>query len=294
MTNNSENYDFFGGAEYEESPKRHAGRRNGGRIGTFRNPRLKASSPASRLLRKLALATGCMAVLVSAASAVHEVAPFAIAFLVPVPGRYIALTGAVLIAVTMILVIAARASMPRYATHGGVGAGGIIALVAAIVLLTVGVAVGVLFPEGLVQRQERDVAPVDSTEQMEQGIEQVTGACESGWQGMNSGGLPGIITVQVCEDRRVAFVSFDSEASAAIGRAPVQSGVSMLLAQNAGNEQAQGDWRLLSGERWTVFGEEPTISALQQQWGGSIATIQADDSGDSGNSAESGSANDAQ
>ncbi|NMM94846.1 hypothetical protein [Bifidobacterium oedipodis] len=294
MTNNNENYDFFGGAEYQDSPQRHTGRRSGGRIGSFRTPRLKTSSPASRLLRKLALLTGCMAVLVSAASAVHEVAPFAISFLVSVPGRYIALAGAILIAITMILVIAARASMPRYATHGGVGAGGIVALVAAIVLLTVGVAVGVLFPEGLVQRQERDVAPVDNTAQMEQGIEQVAGTCESGWQGMNSGGLPGIITVQVCEDRRVAFVSFDSEASATIGRIPVQSGISTLLAQNAGNEQAQGDWRLLSGERWTVFGEAPTISALQQQWGGSISTVDAGDAGDTGDSAGSDSSATAQ
>ena len=50
----------------------------------------------------------------------------------------------------LILVIAARVTMPRYATHGGVGAGGIIALVCAIVCLVIGVAVGVLFPEGLI------------------------------------------------------------------------------------------------------------------------------------------------
>ena len=59
----------------------------------------------------------------------------------------------------LILVIAARVTMPRYATHGGVGAGGIIALVCAIVCLVIGVAVGVLFPEGLIQ-QSNDKAPI--------------------------------------------------------------------------------------------------------------------------------------
>ena len=172
---------------------------------------------------------------------------------------------AVLIGITLILVIAARVTMPRYATHGGVGAGGIIALVCAIVCLVIGVAVGVLFPEGLIQ-QSNDKAPVEDTAQMEQGIEQAAGACKEGWQGLDTGGLPGITTVQMCTDPRVAFVSFESESSAAISRAPIESK------------------RLLNGKRWMVFGEASKMTALQQQWGGELETITAAaDTADSGN-----------
>lgn len=70
------------------------------------------------LCRRLAVVSGLLAVVVSATSAVHEIAPYAISFMTAVPGRYIALTAAVLISITLILVIAARVTMPRYATHG--------------------------------------------------------------------------------------------------------------------------------------------------------------------------------
>lgn len=226
------------------------------------------------LCRRLAVVSGLLAVVVSATSAVHEIAPYAISFMTAVPGRYIALTAAVLIGITLILVIAARVTMPRYATHGGVGAGGIIALVCAIVCLVIGVAMGVLFPEGLIQ-QSNDKAPVEDTSQMEQGIEQAAGACKEGWQGLDTGGLPGITTVQMCTDPRVAFVSFESESSAAISRAPIESKISELLSQYADNEQTKGDWRLLSGKRWMVFGEASKMTALQQQWGGELETITA-------------------
>ena len=233
--------------------------------------------------RYCAVVSGLLAVVVSATSAVHEIAPYAISFMTAVPGRYIALTAAVLIGITLILVIAARVTMPRYATHGGVGAGGIIALVCAIVCLVIGVAVGVLFPEGLIQ-QSNDKAPVEDTAQMEQGIEQAAGACKEGWQGLDTGGLPGITTVQMCTDPRVAFVSFESESSAAISRAPIESKISELLSQYADNEQTKGDWRLLNGKRWMVFGEASKMTALQQQWGGELETITAAaDTADSGN-----------
>ena len=163
------------------------------------------------------------------------------------------------------------------------GAGGIIALVCAIVCLVIGVAVGVLFPEGLIQ-QSNDKAPVEDTAQMEQGIEQADGACKEGWQGLDTGGLPGITTVQMCTDPRVAFVSFESESSAAISRAPIESKISELLSQYADNEQTKGDWRLLNGKRWMVFGEASKMTALQQQWGGELETITAAaDTADSGN-----------
>ena len=119
---------------------------------------------------------------------------------------------------------------------------------------------------------------------MEQGIEQAAGACKEGWQGLDTGGLPGITTVQLCTDPRVAFVSFESESSAAISRAPIESKISELLSQYADNEQTKGDWRLLNGKRWMVFGEASKMTALQQQWGGELETITAAaDTADSGN-----------
>ncbi|MBS5559774.1 MAG: hypothetical protein KHX19_06010 [Bifidobacterium longum] len=231
MARNDEDYDFFGDGQYDDSrssrraQNRRPSRRNAGR----RFAATKASSPTSMLCRRLAVVSGLLAVVVSATSAVHEIAPYAISFMTAVPGRYIALTAAVLISITLILVIAARVTMPRYATHGGVGAGGIIALVCAVVCLVIGVAIG----------------------------------------------LPGITTVQMCTDPRVAFVSFESESSAAISRAPIESKISELLSQYADNEQTKGDWRLLSGKRWMVFGEASKMTALQQQWGGELETITA-------------------
>lgn len=285
MARNDEDYDFFGDGQYDDSrsSRRAQNRRPSRRDAGRRFAATKASSPTSILCRRLAVVSGLLAVVVSATSAVHEIAPYAISFMTAVPGRYIALTAAVLIGITLILVIAARVTMPRYATHEGVGAGGIIALVCAIVCLVIGVAVGVLFPEGLIQ-QSNDKAPVEDTAQMEQGIEQAAGACKEGWQGLDTGGLPGITTVQMCTDPRVAFVSFESESSAAISRAPIESKISELLSQYADNEQTKGDWRLLNGKRWMVFGEASKMTALQQQWGGELETITAAaDTADSGN-----------
>lgn len=285
MARNDEDYDFFGDGQYDDSrsSRRAQNRRPSRRDAGRRFAATKASSPTSILCRRLAVVSGLLAVVVSATSAVHEIAPYAISFMTAVPGRYIALTAAVLIGITLILVIAARVTMPRYATHGGVGADGIIALVCAIVCLVIGVAVGVLFPEGLIQ-QSNDKAPVEDTAQMEQGIEQAAGACKEGWQGLDTGGLPGITTVQMCTDPRVAFVSFESESSAAISRAPIESKISELLSQYADNEQTKGDWRLLNGKRWMVFGEASKMTALQQQWGGELETITAAaDTADSGN-----------
>ena len=285
MARNDEDYDFFGDGQYDDSrsSRRAQNRRPSRRDAGRRFAATKASSPTSILCRRLAVVSGLLAVVVSATSAVHEIAPYAISFMTAVPGRYIALTAAVLIGITLILVIAARVTMPRSATHGGVGAGGIIALVCAIVCLVIGVAVGVLFPEGLIQ-QSNDKAPVEDTAQMEQGIEQAAGACKEGWQGLDTGGLPGITTVQMCTDPRVAFVSFESESSAAISRAPIESKISELLSQYADNEQTKGDWRLLNGKRWMVFGEASKMTALQQQWGGELETITAAaDTADSGN-----------
>lgn len=273
MARNSENFDFFGDEQYDgpRSSRTSAGRRANAR----RFDKVKASSPTSRMLSRCAVVTGVLSIIAAANCTVHEIAPFAIPFMSGVRGRYIAGTAAVLIGITLVLVIAARITMPRHSTHGGVGSGGIISLVLSIVLLVIGVAVGVLFPQGLVQAPSNDKAPVENTAQMEQGIEQSAGACVDGWQGLGTDGVPGITTIQMCENPRIAFVSFESEAAAAVGRAPIESKIAELLSQYADNDKAQGDWRLLNGKRWMVFGEADKMTALQQQWGGDLTTITA-------------------
>ncbi|MBT1175911.1 hypothetical protein JS530_10465 [Bifidobacterium sp. LC6] len=298
MSNNNEDYDFFEGEEYSEPiPDRRGAGARGGRGSGYagsaagvhstgrRATKLKIDSPASKVLRRLALATGLLAVVAGASSATHEIAPYAIPFLTKVPGRYIAATAAVLIGITLMFVIGARATMPRNSTHGGVGGGGIVTIVLASACLVVGVAVGVLFPKGLIL-PDTDKAPVDSAVQMEQGIEQVAGKCEGGWIGLDTGGIPGVSTVQMCAKPRVAFVSFESETMASVGMAPIQSKISELLDQYSDNANAQGDWKLLTGKRWMVFGESNNISALQQQWGGDIVAIPGTGEGSDSSSAD--------
>ena len=162
------------------------------------------------------------------------------------------------------------------------GAGGIIALVCAIVCLVIGVAVGVLFPEAdsAVERQGTRRRYRTDGARHRTSCRRV----QRRMAGLDTGGLPGITTVQMCTDPRVAFVSFESESSAAISRAPIESKISELLSQYADNEQTKGDWRLLNGKRWMVFGEASKMTALQQQWGGELETITAAaDTADSGN-----------
>ena len=108
MARNDEDYDFFGDGQYDDSrSSRRAQNRRPSRRDAGRRFATKASSPTSILCRRLAVVSGLLAVVVSATSAVHEIAPYAISFMTAVPGRYIALTAAVLIGITLILVIAA-------------------------------------------------------------------------------------------------------------------------------------------------------------------------------------------
>ena len=109
MARNDEDYDFFGDGQYDDSrsSRRAQNRRPSRRDAGRRFAATKASSPTSILCRRLAVVSGLLAVVVSATSAVHEIAPYAISFMTAVPGRYIALMAAVLIGITLILVIAA-------------------------------------------------------------------------------------------------------------------------------------------------------------------------------------------
>lgn len=271
----NDEYDFFANADDENndygSPQfDRVHDRSGKRVQDVR-----LSSKLSRHFSVYALICGLLAVVAAASSFVHEVAPAVIGVLEPVRGRYIVFTAAGLIALTMSLVIIARLTMPKRASHHGVASGGIIMMLCASLILILGIVIGILFPLGIIQPQTRDDAPVDDLSAMEQQIDQVAGDCTSGWYALNSGGLPGISGIEVCADTRVAFVSFDSAASAVLSLAPLESQLVEVVGQSDTADAAAdlSSWRLLSGERWVVFGAVDTMTALQEQWGGELSEL---------------------
>lgn len=260
--------------------------RRGGRRARRRDVTYRAGhrpDAASRTLTTLALLSGLAAIAFGAASAAHEIAP---AYLDPdgkVPGRSIAVSCAVLIGVTLVLVIAARVTVPRRASHRGVASGGIVAFVFAAMLLALGVVVGVLFPDGLIRPVVRDEAPVNSDDGMRFGIERVTGACTSGWKDVDVSAYPGVDAAAVCTDTRVAYMTFDSGTTADLYRGAVTSRIASLLEEHASDARAKGDWRTLSGERWLLFGDEKDMTAMEKEWGGTLATVDTSQaSGDKG------------
>ena len=251
----------------------HAGHRAGG---------------ASRRFALAALLTGLIAIAVGVASAGHELAPD---YLDPdgkVPGRFIAIACAVSIVATLVLVIIARATTPRRTSHRGVASGGIIAFVFASLLLALGVVVGVLFPSGLIRPNIRDEAPVNSADGMRFGIERVTGACTSGWKSPDVSGYPGVESAFLCTDTRVAYMTFDSETVADMYAGAVTGTIASTLEEHADDTRAQGDWYTLRAGRWLAFGTKENMTALQGEWGGTLASV--DTSGASGTSASGASA----
>ena len=220
-----------------------------------------------------ALATGLLAIVCAAASAVHEAAP---AFVDPdgrVPGRYIALVCAILIACTLVLIIAARVAARRGPRHHGVAGGGIVAMCLAMMLLAFAVVAGVLFPAGIVRPNMRDEAPVNSVEGMRFDLERVTGACPSGWADVPLD-LPGVSDAAACTDTRVAYVTFDTDAAAGMYRGNIRDQVAAALRAYLGDAAAQEQWRLLNGTRWIAFGDENQMTAMQQEWGGSLEAVE--------------------
>lgn len=237
---------------------------------------------ASRRIALAALLAGLVAVALAGLSAAHELAP---AYLDPdgkVSGRLIAIAGAALIAVTLVLVIVARATTPRRVSRRGVASGGIIAFVLAVLLLALGVVVGVLFPLGLIRPAVRDEAPSGSADGMKFGIERVIGTCTSGWTDLNVGGYPGVDSAAVCTDTRVAYITFDSDIVADSYNGAVTAKITELLDEHADDARAQADWRTLGTGRWLAFGSKENMTALQREWGGTLATVKTSDGGSDG------------
>ena len=250
-------------------------RRSSGRTTTYRAGFASEPARRSRIAAIVALLAGLVAIAFGAASAAHESAPAIVDPDGKVPGRYIALTCAIFIAVSFVAVIVAKANLPRNSRRHRVGSGGIVTLLIAGLLLAFGVVCGVLFPDGLFKPNVRDEAPISSAEGMRYDVERATGACETGWTDIDVHAYPGVETASLCASTRVAYVTFDSNTTLRLYDNVVQSKLSELLTQNADDPNAQGDWRLLSGNQWIAFGPTDKMTTLEQDWGGTLTSVAA-------------------
>lgn len=190
---------------------------------------------------------------------------------------YMALTCA---ALTIVAVVGshAEAKVHRAGSLARKGFGSIaMALLAAVVSFGA-LQLNAIAPNGIWKEPVRDAAPASSQQEMEKGLEQVSGSCTSGWQDMNNGSYPGVGYIEVCESNRTAFITFDSKASAMMYRAPAKAKIAQELSEHASDERAQGNWRLLNGELWMAFGDKGSMRKLQKLWGGSIGVIDTDGS----------------
>lgn len=207
-------------------------------------------------------------------AALRAVAPGKLSQLAVLPVSAYTAIGCVFAVLAIILVVAARVADLKRRKGGHAGTAAIVLTAMAGVLIASALVVGNFFPDGIIKASGRDDAPVNSVSRMETDIEAATERCPDGWQSMDVSGYPGISTVAVCKTTRMAFVTFDSASAASMYRSAITSKISSTLDSYSTDSRAQGDWRILSGERWIAFGQKSDIEALHDQWGGTISTVQ--------------------
>ena len=204
----------------------------------------------------------------------RAVAPGKLSQLAVLPVSAYTAIGCVFAVLAIILVVAARVADLKRRKGGHAGTAAIVLTAMAGVLIASALVVGNFFPDGIIKASGRDDAPVNSVSRMETDNEAATERCPDGWQSMDVSGYPGISTVAVCKTTRMAFVTFDSASAASMYRSAITSKISSTLDSYSTDSRAQGDWRILSGERWIAFGQKSDIEALHDQWGGTISTVQ--------------------
>lgn len=207
-------------------------------------------------------------------AALRAVAPGKLSQLAVLPVSAYTAIGCVFAILAIILVVAARVADSKRRKGGHAGTAAIVLTALAGVLIASALVVGNFFPDGIIKASGRDDAPVNSVSRMETDIEAATERCSDGWQSMDVSGYPGISAVAVCKTTRMAFVTFDSASAASMYRSAITSKISSTLDSYSTDSRAQGDWRILSGERWIAFGQKSDIEALYDQWGGTISTVQ--------------------
>ncbi|MBM6981328.1 MAG: hypothetical protein I3I97_03665 [Bifidobacterium thermophilum] len=229
---------------------------------------------AERWIAGGAALSALLSLAAASCAALRAVAPGKLSQLAVLPVSAYTAIGCVFAVLAIILVVAARVADLKRRKGGHAGTAAIVLTALTGVLIASALVVGNFFPDGIITASGRDNAPVNSTSRMESGIEEATERCSDGWRSMDVSGYPGISTVAVCKTTRMAFVTFDSASAASMYRSAITSKISSTLDSYSSDARAQGDWCLLSGERWIAFGQKSDIEALHDQWGGTISTVQ--------------------
>ena len=231
-----------------------------------------ARHPVTVTLIVLALLAAVAGLLIAVAAAMRAVAPQSLAWLQGVQIRRTAISSLVAVAAAVLLVIIARTVARIRSERHGAGSSAIIIAVCAVMVAGGSLLVAQLFPEGIVRPSVSDAAPINDDEQMQHDIEQIAGACTSGWQQIAVGDYPGVSAIALCTDSRVGYITFSSKAAAAIYAAPAQQKIAEVLDQRAAqaNETQSPQWELLTGDQWIAVGDHAHMLALQQQWGGRL------------------------
>lgn len=200
-----------------------------------------------RVPRILATVVAVIALIVGGLALVRAVAPHAIAKLTAVSVRSLAIGAAALI---------------------------VVAIVFAIMLTVAALLISNLFKDGIVKPSSPDKSPAQSAQNMQQSVEEAGIYCESGWSELSSQGYPGVTDVEICLKPRIAYVTFDNEFAADMYRAPLRYKIAEMFDEQANSTVSKGDWRLLSGKKWSVFSYRTIIDKLQKQWGGTVEKIE--------------------
>lgn len=229
---------------------------------------------AERWIAGGAALSALLSLAAASCAALRAVAPGKLSQLAVLPVSAYTAIGCVFAVLAIILVVAARVADLKRRKGGHAGTAAIVLTAMAGVLIASALVVGNFFPDGIIKASGRDDAPVNSVSRMETDIEAATERCPDGWQSMDVSGYPGISTVAVCKTTRMAFVTFDSASAASMYRSAITSKISSTLDSYSTDSRAQGDWRILSGERWIAFGQKSDIEALHDQWGGTISAVQ--------------------
>ncbi len=229
---------------------------------------------AERWIAGGAALSALLSLAAASCAALRAVAPGKLSQLAVLPVSAYTAIGCVFAILAIILVVAARVADSKRRKGGHAGTAAIVLTALAGVLIASALVVGNFFPDGIIKASGRDNAPVNSTSRMESGIEEATERCSDGWQTMDVSGYPGMSAVAVCKTTRMAFVTFDSASAASMYRGAITSKISSTLDSYSTDSRAQGEWRILSGERWIAFGQKSDIEALHDQWGGAISTVQ--------------------
>lgn len=182
---------------------------------------------------------------------------------------------AALIVVAIILIVMARVASRRgnRVSVRGTAGGAIVAVVFAIMLTVAALLISNLFKDGIVKPSSPDKSPAQSAQNMQQSVEEAGIYCESGWSELSSQGYPGVTDVEICLKPRIAYVTFDNEFAADMYRAPLRYKIAEMFDEQANSTDSKGDWRLLSGKKWSVFSYKTIIGKLQKQWGGTVEKI---------------------